>query len=137
MRAGRSVLAIAVAAMLRLAACGGDPQPDEHHADRRRARRIRRSCRQSRWKCRKLVELPTPTPGGANLTDPTAEADAIVALGGRAGHGARRRARRRRDAGGYAGRYGVSAGYPAATGRRGSGLPRRTIRAARWKSCSA
>lgn len=28
--------------------------------------------------------LPVPTPGGANLTDPTPNADAVVALGGRA-----------------------------------------------------
>ena len=28
-------------------------------------------------------ELPQPTPGGANLTDPTPKADAILALGGR------------------------------------------------------
>jgi hypothetical protein len=30
-----------------------------------------------------LTELPQPTPGGANLTDPTPEADAVAALGGR------------------------------------------------------
>lgn len=30
-----------------------------------------------------FVDLPTPTPGGSNLTDPTPAADAIVALGGR------------------------------------------------------
>jgi len=29
-----------------------------------------------------LVELPTPTPGGTNITDPTPEADAVAALGG-------------------------------------------------------
>ncbi|MEH7830282.1 DUF3035 domain-containing protein [Gemmobacter denitrificans] len=29
-----------------------------------------------------LSALPTPTPGGSNRTDPTPEADAIVALGG-------------------------------------------------------
>lgn len=29
-----------------------------------------------------LAELPTPTPGGANITDPTPEADAVAALGG-------------------------------------------------------
>jgi Protein of unknown function (DUF3035) len=32
-----------------------------------------------------LAELPAPTPGGANLTDPTPNADAIVALGGNPG----------------------------------------------------
>lgn len=29
-----------------------------------------------------LSELPAPTPGGSNLTDPTPEADAVAALGG-------------------------------------------------------
>lgn len=31
-----------------------------------------------------LAELPPPTPGGANLADPTPFADAVTALGGRA-----------------------------------------------------
>lgn len=35
-----------------------------------------------------LASLPEPTPGGSNLTDPTPEADAIVALGGKPGRGA-------------------------------------------------
>lgn len=30
-----------------------------------------------------LNALPTPTPGGSNITDPTPEADAVAALGGR------------------------------------------------------
>lgn len=30
------------------------------------------------------ASLPPPTPGGSNLTDPTPQADAVVALGGRA-----------------------------------------------------
>ena len=29
-----------------------------------------------------LAELPAPTPGGRNITDPTPEADAVAALGG-------------------------------------------------------
>lgn len=29
-----------------------------------------------------LSQLPAPTPGGANLTDPTPDADAVAALGG-------------------------------------------------------
>lgn len=29
-----------------------------------------------------FAELPAPTPGGSNLTDPTPEADAVAALGG-------------------------------------------------------
>lgn len=32
-----------------------------------------------------LAALPTPTPGGGNLTDPTPQADAVAALGGNPG----------------------------------------------------
>lgn len=32
-----------------------------------------------------LALLPTPTPGGSNITDPTPEADAVAALGGNPG----------------------------------------------------
>lgn len=32
-----------------------------------------------------LAELPAPTPGGANITDPTPSADAVAALGGNPG----------------------------------------------------
>ena len=51
-----------------------------------------------------LKALPAPTPGGSNITDPTPEADAIVALGGKPGAGAN-------DAAlvAYAGRQGLSA----------------------------
>lgn len=35
-----------------------------------------------------LAQLPEPTPGGENLTDPRPEDDAIIALGGRPGAGA-------------------------------------------------
>jgi hypothetical protein len=35
-----------------------------------------------------LVSLPARTPGGGNLTDPTPEADAVAALGGRMRDGA-------------------------------------------------
>lgn len=50
-----------------------------------------------------LKALPAPTPGGGNITDPTPEADAIVALGGKPGAGAN-------DAAlvAYAGRQGLS-----------------------------
>ena len=37
-----------------------------------------------------LNVLPAPTPGGANITDPTPHADAIAALGGNPGHLAQR-----------------------------------------------
>ncbi len=49
-----------------------------------------------------VAELPPPTPGGTNLTDPTPKADAIAALGGREGAGA-----------------GGDAGLMSATGRYG------------------
>ena len=32
-----------------------------------------------------LASLPTPTPGGSNITDPTPESDAVAALGGNPG----------------------------------------------------
>ncbi|MBN2630478.1 MAG: DUF3035 domain-containing protein [Rhodobacteraceae bacterium] len=53
-----------------------------------------------------MAQLPEPTPGGTNLTDPTPEADAIAALGGRPGAGAGA------DAGlmNHASRYGVASG---------------------------
>ena len=53
-----------------------------------------------------LAQLPQPTPGGTNLTDPTPEADAIIALGGRPGAGAGL------DAGlvAHVTRYGVASG---------------------------
>ncbi len=55
-----------------------------------------------------LAQLPTPTPGGRNRVDPTPQADAYVALGGRPAPVAR-------SAGdgaviSYTGRYGVSPG---------------------------
>jgi hypothetical protein len=33
-----------------------------------------------------LAQLPAPTPGGGNITDPNPEGDAIAALGGNPGH---------------------------------------------------
>lgn len=108
MRAGRSVLAVAVAAMLALGGCGGDESlmnvkqtgngPDEFGVLPVKPLEMPKS----------LAELPPPTPGGANITDPTPEADAIIALGGRPGV-----ARGGVPAGdgtlaGYAGRYGVT-----------------------------
>lgn len=52
-----------------------------------------------------FTELPTPTPGGANRTDPDPEADAIAALGGDI-----TRAPQAGGLVGYASRFGVSAG---------------------------
>jgi len=89
MLAGKGVLAIATAAMLTLAACSdGAPHlmnlrptgngPDEFSILPPKALEMPKN----------LVALPEPTPGEASLTDPTPEADAIVALGGRPGKNA-------------------------------------------------
>lgn len=89
MQAGRVALAIAGISMLVLGACdGGEPRlmnlrasgngPDEFAIVPPKALETPES----------LTELPEPTPGGTNRTDQTPEADAIVALGGRANAGA-------------------------------------------------
>lgn len=87
MRAARGVLALAGAAVLALAACGSgdDPQlmnlrsagdgPDEFAILPPKALSMPED----------LAALPEPTPGGGNRTDPTPEADAIIAMGGRPG----------------------------------------------------
>ncbi|MFT4150839.1 MAG: DUF3035 domain-containing protein [Paracoccaceae bacterium] len=87
MRAARGGLALAGAAVFALAACGsgGEPHlmnlhqtgqgPDEFGILPPKALSMPEN----------LAQLPAPTPGGANRTDPTPEADAIVALGGRPG----------------------------------------------------
>ena len=88
MRAGRGALVIAAVAILTLSACSnseGVPElmnvgqpgagPDEFAILPTKPIVIPEN----------LAELPAPTPGGANLTDPTPNADAIVALGGRPG----------------------------------------------------
>lgn len=89
MQAGRISLAIAGMAMLMLAACGdrGEPRlmnlrpttdgPDEFAILPPKPLSMPES----------LSELPEPTPGGSNLTDPTPKEDAIAALGGRPGAG--------------------------------------------------
>ncbi|MCV2866687.1 DUF3035 domain-containing protein [Defluviimonas sp. WL0075] len=107
MRAATGIQAIAIGAILLLAACGDkDPKllnvrsqgrgPDEFAILPVKPLQLPED----------IAALPEPTPGGANLTDPTPEADAAVALGGnpaRAGGG---------DGGLFAhvGRFGTSAG---------------------------
>ena len=84
MRAVKGRAVIAVAAMVTLAACGGDraPQlmnlrsgqgPDEFAIVPPKALEMPQS----------LSDLPEPTPGGYNRTDQNPEADAAVALGGK------------------------------------------------------
>ena len=85
MQASRQVLAIAGAMLLALAGCGardGVPSlmnvrsatqgPDEFAILPPKPLSMPED----------LAALPEPTPGGANLTDPTPNADAVVALGG-------------------------------------------------------
>jgi hypothetical protein len=105
MTAGRGALALA--ALLMLAACGGDrtPQlmnirsstdgPDEFAILPPKPLQTPED----------FTALPEPTPGGANLTDPDPGADAVAALGGDITGGARG------DAGliNHASRYGVNA----------------------------
>lgn len=89
MFAGKGVLAIAAIAMLTLTACGeGEPRlmnlrattdgPDEFGILPPKALQMPTD----------LSALPEPTLGGSNLTDPTPEADAVAALGGRIREGA-------------------------------------------------
>ena len=79
-----STLGIAMVAVLTLAACGSDRTPNLMNL---------RSSSQGPDEFgvlpnkplqmpENLSQLPTPTPGGKNLTDPTPEADAVAALGG-------------------------------------------------------
>jgi hypothetical protein len=109
MTAGRGALALA--ALLILAACGGDrpPQlmnirsstdgPDEFAILPPRPLQTPED----------FTALPEPTPGGANLTDPDPNADAVAALGGDIAGGSRG------DAGllNHASRYGVNANIRA------------------------
>ncbi len=53
-----------------------------------------------------LASLPAPTPGGGNLADPTPQADAVAALGGRPGASVGASGDRGLVA--YAGRFGVT-----------------------------
>ena len=85
MQAARGALAVAGLALLLLSACGGRDRPpslmnirstegpDEFAILPPKALTLPES----------LTELPEPTPGGTNLTDPTPNEDAVAALGGR------------------------------------------------------
>lgn len=90
MKAARGAkLAGAAALSLFLAACGGSDQPELMN--------VRKSGDgpdefailppKPLQMPETLAALPAPTPGGANLTDPTPEADAVLALGGTPGAG--------------------------------------------------
>lgn len=89
MQVAKGIKAIAIGAILLLAACGDkDPKllnvrsqsrgPDEFSVLPVKPLQLPED----------IAALPEPTPGGQNLTDPTPEADAVVALGGRPDRGA-------------------------------------------------
>lgn len=85
MQSAKGTAVIALAAMLVLSACaGGDPElmnltsgegPDEFGIVPPKPLAMPED----------LAALPTPTPGGANLTDRDPEAEAVLALGGKPG----------------------------------------------------
>ncbi len=86
MQAAKGRAVIAIAAMVTLAACAGDrdPQlmnlrtgqgPDEFAIVPPKPLELPEN----------LAELPEPSPGGFNRTDQNPEADAVIALGGKAG----------------------------------------------------
>ncbi|MCA0271199.1 MAG: DUF3035 domain-containing protein [Proteobacteria bacterium] len=106
--------ALGAALMLSLSGCGGsdrDPQlmnlrsqtrgPDEFSVLPTKALQMPEN----------LTELPQPTPGGANITDPTPQADAVAALGGNpASLGQETPSASNAGLLNYTGRYGRSAG---------------------------
>jgi hypothetical protein len=113
MLAGRGVLAVALGAVLALPACSsGDDTPNLMNIQQQGAGPDEFAILPSKPLTipENLAELPPPTPGGTNRTDPTPDADAIVALGGRPG--APTGGIPASDAGlaNYASRYGVTPG---------------------------
>lgn len=85
MQARIGTLGIALMAVLALAACGNNREPSLMNL---------RSSHQGPDEFgvlptkplempKDLTSLPAPTPGGKNITDPTPEADAVAALGGK------------------------------------------------------
>ena len=84
MRSARVVLAFAGAALLALAACGSDKAPDlmNLRSDSNGPDEFAILPPKALEMPTSLAELPAPTPGGANLTDPHPQDDAITALGG-------------------------------------------------------
>ena len=108
MQAARGVLMIAVAVMLTLAACAkGDKAPSlmNIRSETQGPDEFGILPPKPLSMPEDLAALPEPTPGGANLTDPTPEADAIVALGGKP-----------REAGGVPAGDGALVSYAARNG---------------------
>lgn len=107
MRAKAVLQVIAAGAVLTLAACGDkDPKLMHIKSESRAPDEFAVLPVKPLQLPEDIAALPAPTPGGTNITDPTPEADAIVALGGnpeRAASG---------DGGlmAHAGRFGTEAG---------------------------
>lgn len=114
MRSAQGSLAVALAALMALAACSSDRVPElmNLRSDTNGPDEFAILPPKSLELPDNLVELPQPTPGGSNLSDPQPLNDAVIALGGKP-----------REAGGipagdaalanYAGRKGTSAGIRA------------------------
>lgn len=84
MRARFGIIGVAVSAMLALTACSGDRDPDllNIRSQSRGPDEFAILPTKPLELPQNVAALPEPTPGGANRTDPTPEADAIAALGG-------------------------------------------------------
>lgn len=84
MRASQGIIGVALTAVLALSACGGDREPELMNlgAKSRTPDEFAIVPNKPLQMPDSLASLPEPTPGGANLTDPTPEADAVAALGG-------------------------------------------------------
>ena len=87
MQAARKVLALAGVAVFALAACGSDKPPRlmNIHKTGQGPDEFAILPPKALSMPEDLAALPAPTPGGTNRTDPTPEADAIIAMGGRPG----------------------------------------------------
>ena len=82
-------LALGAAVLLTLSACGGmfggsekDPRLMNTRAQTRSPDEFGVLPTKPLQMPENLAELPTPTPGGSNITDPTPNDDAVAALGG-------------------------------------------------------
>ncbi|MCF6314791.1 MAG: DUF3035 domain-containing protein [Marinosulfonomonas sp.] len=84
MQIARGTIALALIAVLAVSACGGrkDPQLMNIRSNTEGPDEFTILPGKPLESPDFTVALPTPTPGGANLTDPTPKADAIAALGG-------------------------------------------------------
>lgn len=86
MRSARGSLAVAMAALMALAACGGNRVPElmNLRSDTNGPDEFSILPAKSLEMPESLSDLPAPTPGGGNLTDPNPLDDAAIALGGKA-----------------------------------------------------